>query len=656
MTSSISGQFFQIGVGSLVTDGKSDFHVTHLITVDSVLAKELGSGEVKRLHVEALRLKNVGSTPVSERKDVLDLEAYPDADWADAQRKLEAIKPLLENPLRTKADAAGAAAAAGVHPGTLYRWFKTYVESGHVSALVSEKRGRKQGVKLLEAEVEMVIESVVEESFLREQRLTPADVIDLVHERCKKAKLPLPHGNTIRARLAQIPSAVRMRRRGKKEEADNRFSPILGSIPDATHPLAIVQIDHTPLDIIVVDEFHRLPLGRPYLTLATDVFSRMVVGVYISLDSPSSASVALCIAQAMTPKRDYLASLGVNGSWPVWGLISTIHVDNAKEFRGRALERGCEQHGINLQWRPPGDPKKGGNVERLIGTLLRKLVHKLPGTTFSNPKERKGYDSDKHSALTLKELEVEIVSFIVNRYHLSDHSSLSMPPLRKWELGINGDDHAPGTGLLPLPGDAERLTLDFMPVFERTVQRYGIQLDKITYYDPILDPYIGSTDSDERSKRKFIVRRDPRDISRIYFYDPADNSYTVLPYRNIGYPAMSLFELNAIRDRLAEQGRLDIDEALIFEELSRSRERIQDATTKTKKARRALARSHESARPPQAASRDRTDESAKTPQVSDAGVAAKAAAANRSTFQQGEDDDIWSTPVTPFERLVTRRG
>lgn len=663
MSSSISSQFFKIAVDSLVTDGAENFRVTHLISVDSVLAKEVETGELKRLQVETLRLKDPQAKSVDEPKAPRDLVGYSDEEWSSGQRKLEAIKPLLANPLRTKSDADAIAAAAGVHTATLYRWLKTYLESGHVSALVDEKRGRKRGTRLLTPEVELVIESVIEESFLHEQRLTAADIIELVQGRCKQAKLTPPHGNTIRARIDEIPTAVQLRRRGKREEADNRFSPILGSIPDATHPLAIVQVDHTPLDIIVVDDFHRLPMGRPSITMAIDVFSRMVVGFYVSMDNPSSTSVALCLAQAMTPKNDYLRSLGISGNWPVWGLIGTVHVDNAKEFRGRALERGCDQHGINLHWRPPKDPKKGGNIERGIKTLLHKRIHKLPGTTFSSPTERKGYDSEGRSALTLKELEVEVASFFVNNYHVKVHKGIDMPPLRKWQLGVLGDERTPGTGVLPIPADADRLTLDFLPVFERTVQRYGIQLDNITYYDPVLDRYIGSVDGDDEAKRKFIVRRDPRDISRIYFYDPADNSYAVLPYRNIGYPPMTLFELNVVRDRLVEQGRLDIDETMIFDELMRSRERVREATTKTKKARRDLARSHTSAHPKRPAGAQRSDQkkaraSAPSRKASSAhGDQLDRSAANvpgegRHRSPTSADEGLWDEPVSPFEHVV----
>ena len=81
-----------------------------------------------------------------------------------------------------------------------------------------------------------------------------------------------------------------------------------------------------------------------------------------------------------------------------------VGVDNGAEFHSQAFERGCAQHGIAIEWRPPGRPHFGGVVERVIGTLMG-LVHGLPGTTFSNVGQRGSYDSDKAACLTLEEVE-----------------------------------------------------------------------------------------------------------------------------------------------------------------------------------------------------------------------------------------------------------
>jgi hypothetical protein len=139
--------------------------------------------------------------------------------------------------------------------------------------------------------------------------------------------------------------------------------------------------------------------------VAIDVLSRGIGGMVVTLEAPSALSVGLCLAHLVTDKRAWLERLGVQEAvWPVSGKPLEIYVDNAAEFKSEALRRGCDQHGIRIAWRPPGQPHFGGIVERVIGTMMQ-MVHELPGTTFSNPQQRKGYDSDRTAVLTVRELE-----------------------------------------------------------------------------------------------------------------------------------------------------------------------------------------------------------------------------------------------------------
>jgi putative transposase len=97
------------------------------------------------------------------------------------------------------------------------------------------------------------------------------------------------------------------------------------------------------------------------------------------------------------------------------GKPKLLYVDNAAEFKSEALRRGCEQHGIQLSYRPLGQPHYGGIVERVIGTTMQR-VHELPGTTFSNPVQRGKYDSERMATLTLRELECWL-TLAVASYH-----------------------------------------------------------------------------------------------------------------------------------------------------------------------------------------------------------------------------------------------
>ncbi len=625
--------FFSAEPGQLVKSGDAVYRITHLLSIDSVFALNVQTNESTRLRIDTLTpaRDDTNKAVVSQDQDLL---LYSEKDWAEAQRRFQAIKLLLENPLRTRADADSIAQQHGVHTATLYKWLKTYQEAGHVSALVPTKRGRRTGTTMLNPEQEKLVASVIEDEFLTKQRKKPQHVIEEVLRRARLSKIEAPHPNTIRNRIKVLPAAETLRRRGHREIARNQFDPIRGAFPNATHPLSVVQIDHTPADIIIVDDIHRQPIGRPWLTFAIDVYSRMIVGMHLTFEKPSSTSVAMCLSQAICPKRELLAELGVSGEWPVWGVMDTIHCDNAKEFRGIVLERACDEYGINLEWRRPQTPHLGGHIERYMGTMANQ-IRKWPGATFSNPAQRKGYDSEAEATLTLREFEYLVVEFIVNVYHQRNHSELGMSPRKKWELGILGDATKPGVGIPQVPEDPFRLRLDFMPFFERSVQQYGIQIDCINYYDPVLDPYINSTDlHNPKARRSFKIRRDPRDISKVYFFDPASSSYYPIPYRDMGHPAMSAWELKEVQRTLKEQGRSSIDEHGIFEALGRMRAVVEQSVQKSKAARRQATRT-----PPKVTTKQKPSHVPKLVRLP----------------EQTIEDDPFAQPIKPFDDVSMSR-
>ncbi len=183
----------------------------------------------------------------------------------------------------------------------------------------------------------------------------------------------------------------------------------------------------------------RACIGRPWLTLVLDVHTRLVLGFYLSLDPPSATSVALAIAHAIRPKAAWLADRGISVAWPAEGTPEVIRVDNGREFHSCAFERGCEQHGIKVEHRPPATPRFGGHIERLMGTLMKR-IHALPGTTFSSVGERGDYPSEDRAVLTFREFERYLALEILGPYHNDGHSALGRTPMSAWTEGTAGLD------------------------------------------------------------------------------------------------------------------------------------------------------------------------------------------------------------------------
>lgn len=637
--------FISVKPGSIVVSEGKRFKITHALGVDSVLAKNLESNAVERLRVDMIRPVREDASDDLAIATGQDIEDICDEDWKEAQRRFAAIRPLLEDPYRTRQKVHDAAALEGVSTATLYEWIRAYNEAGQISALIPQKRGRKRGQTGLDPAMEKIIETAIKEIYLSKQRQKPQDVVDHVAYLCRTAGIRPPHANTVRNRLKELRPGKVLKARGMGDKARNLFAPIMGNFPGADFPLAVVQIDHTEADIIVVEEITRLPMGRPTITLAIDVFSRMVMGCYVSMEKPSAVAAGMCLARAMMPKNEYLTVLEVPGDWPVWGKIGSVHCDNAKEFRGAMLSKACQQYGIDLQMRPVKVPHYGGHIERLMGTSAGEF-RKLPGATFSSPKERKGYDSEKESALTLKEFEQRLVDFIVNVYHQRRHSELNVPPRRQWEIGLLGDTFQPGKGIPEIPGDPRRLRLDFLPFIERTVQPYGIVVDDIFYYHEVLNPWINARDPyRSKEKRKFIIRRDPRDISVVYFYDPEAHQYYEIPYRNTAHPPISLWELRAAQQRVKEEGRTHVDEETIFEAVGRMRERVEAAITKTKAARRQLHRMKT------------TQQRAKARTITPIAASPRTSTSPEHVESVApilDADDIFSMPIQPFDDLTVK--
>ena len=575
--------------GSTLTQQGREYVILHLLDLDTLLVREVATG--RKLTLSLSDIENAAK-PTREGQDELkkplerDLEDVSTDDWEEATRWRDAIDPLLLKSGRSLKAVTAVAEQMQVSVPTVYRRLNKFLLTGQLSSFLPPLRTGGAGKSRVSEEVELVIQDRIEHFYLTAQKPSVADTLVEIRRICSNNGLPLPSRNTLLLRLERIDKEQRVKRR-EGARAARQFKALKGNIPDADWPLSIVQIDHTKMPVMIVDDEHRKPISRAWVTLAIDCFSRVCPGMYISLDPPSAMSAGMCISHAILPKAKWLHKMGIaDVSWPFYGVMDVLHMDNAREFRGNMLKVACAEYDIDLHLRPVKRPEYGAYIERLMGTLTQKLKT-VKGATFSGPKEKGEYDAEGNACMTLDELEEWLVLMLA-QYHKEFHSGIGTTPEEKWREGIQGTKTQKGRGIPALRLDEEKLRIDFMPFEERAVYDYGVVIDEVHYFADVLRPWMNSKDPDHpKEGRRFRFRRDPRDISVLYFYDPDLLRYYPIPYRDTSLPPVSIWELRAAR---AEAKRLKIptsSEREVFALITRQRELEAKAALKTKSARNA---------------------------------------------------------------------
>ncbi len=497
-----------------------------------------------------------------------------DSDWLKASQREAIIRPLADQVRLTEADVCTAAQNLQTSRATLYRLIARYRQRPQTSSLLPWKRGRDVRTHFLDREREEIIKACIQEFYLTPQRPSMAALLRELRHRFAEQAFPSPNYRTVRRRLEALNAHEAVQKREGDKAARAKFGPVKTSSLHSLLPLNLVQIDHTLVDVIVVDQRERLPMGRPWLTLAVDVASRMVTGFHVSLDPPSALAVSLVLTHAVLSKEQWLADRELSTiNWPVAGIPRVIHLDNAKEFHSEALLRGCQEYSIQIEHRPPGRPHFGGHIERLIGTMMG-AVHLLPGTTFSNVQQKGSYDSEAHAALTLPELERWLALQIAGVYHVSVHSQLGKSPQEAWNAGITQRKQPTRH-----PTSDIEFFLDFLPAVPRLVQKDGIHFHKIRYWANVLSPWAG------RLKEPLLVKYDPRNLSRLFVRDPGGQHWTI-PYSDLGQPPVALWELLEARKRLRNEGLRSQSEQVIFDSILEQRRIIETAARTSRQRRR----------------------------------------------------------------------
>lgn len=172
-------------------------------------------------------------------------------------------------------------------------------------------------------------------------------------------------------------------------------------------------------------------------------------------------------------------------------------------------------------------------MERFFKTLREGLIQHLPA--YKGPDVHgRGLGVEEQAFLFLHELEDTVRDWIATVYHCGKHDGLvvadwpglSLSPNDMFEIGLAK------AGRLRLPADSD-LVFEFLPVFWRTIQHYGVEIGGLRYNGAALNGYRNTKSPyGGVAGGRWAIRRNDDDVRFAYFQDPDDDRWHRLEWEH----------------------------------------------------------------------------------------------------------------------------
>lgn len=305
----------------------------------------------------------------------------------------------------------------------------------------------------------------------------------------------------------------------------------------AARPGAQVQIDSTPIDVLVLLD-NGVPV-RADLTIAVDVATRTICAAVLRPVGTKAVDAALLLARMLVPEPmrpgwstalrmsasrlpharllDIDARMELAAARPVI-VPDTIVIDGGKVFVSDTFTRACARLGVSIQRARPRTPTDKAIVEATFSSINTLFCQHVAAYTGSNTTLR---GLDVTGAWTLPELQDLLDEWLLAGWQPRPHDGLRDPLLPRRALSPNEMYAAlvAAAGYLPLTLSGEDY-LELLPVQWRQINVYGIRIGYRTYDCAELGPWRLQHSGVTARRGLWEVHYDPYDATYVFVRTP----------------------------------------------------------------------------------------------------------------------------------------
>jgi putative transposase len=404
-------------------------------------------------------------------------------------------------------------------PSAVREWIRTYKRNGSMPYSVVDKRGVRKARRRISTKVNDVLDEMLQKHYLKLRGETVRTTHRLLEREIRAINknegqdLKCPSLSTLNRRVHELPKMLVDRHRYGSAYAKNKWRYSMHG-DQSTRIMERVEVDHTMLDIWVLDPITGLPLGRPWVTILIDRYSGYILGLHVSFYGPSASTIASALRMSIEPKDLLCQAIpGLQNSWTVYGVAELYVMDNGKEMHSHRFRRIGWELQTDFIYNPVRQPWLKASIERTMMEVCRILP--AQGRVYTPVKNSLAPDPRKTATVLFDDLCEGLLMWAVDVYPLRINRSSLTRPIDLWNEGLQT------TPPVALPHSTENLDITMGISMDRVVGGNGMTFQYLNYNSLELRDYCRGKNHSFRTE----VRVVPDDIRYAYINLPQEKRW-----------------------------------------------------------------------------------------------------------------------------------